>query len=123
VLSGANEADYQSIAADLADQISTSVLITGGHDPDRKNATDTLYNYASGNLESFSQSYVDTPNTHGTGCTLSSAIACNLASGLTLQESARAAQNYIAQLLNWSRDIKVGQGQGPLPHHLLTSGH
>jgi hydroxymethylpyrimidine/phosphomethylpyrimidine kinase len=57
---------------------------------------------------------VETPNTHGTGCTLSSAIAAFLARGLTLPEAARAAKNYVTGALKHS--IPLGHGPGPLNH-------
>jgi len=57
---------------------------------------------------------VNNPNTHGTGCTLSSAIACNLADGKTLDESIRNAKNYLIDALKAMLDL--GKGPGPMDH-------
>ncbi|HAH70062.1 MAG TPA: hydroxymethylpyrimidine/phosphomethylpyrimidine kinase, partial [Synergistaceae bacterium] len=57
---------------------------------------------------------IDNPNTHGTGCTLSSAIACGLAEGLSVEESVRAAKDYITDALKSGLDL--GRGSGPLDH-------
>jgi hydroxymethylpyrimidine/phosphomethylpyrimidine kinase len=57
---------------------------------------------------------IDTSNTHGTGCTLSAAIAANLAMGHSIRDSVQKAKNYVTQALKWSLDI--GQGAGPVGH-------
>lgn len=59
---------------------------------------------------------VDTPNTHGTGCTLSSAIAALVAGGLSLSEAVRQAQAYVSQAILHGADVSVGHGHGPLNH-------
>ena len=59
---------------------------------------------------------INNPNTHGTGCTLSSAIACNLADGKTLAESIENAKAYLTGALRAGLDI--GKGSGPLETHL-----
>jgi hydroxymethylpyrimidine/phosphomethylpyrimidine kinase len=59
---------------------------------------------------------VATANTHGTGCTLSSAIAAGLAKGLTLAEAVRAAKAYVTDALIASQRIKIGAGHGPVHH-------
>lgn len=87
-----------------------AVLIKGGH---RVNdATDLLY--AGGSLRWFPGRRVDNPNTHGTGCTLSSAIACNLAMGCSLEDSIQNAKDYLTGALGAMLDL--GQGPGPLNH-------
>ena len=57
---------------------------------------------------------VDNPNTHGTGCTLSSAIAANLAQGLSIEESVKAAKEYLTGALK--AGLNFGSGSGPLDH-------
>ena len=57
---------------------------------------------------------IDNPNTHGTGCTLSSAIACGLAAGRSLEESVRRAKDYLTGAL--SAGLDLGHGPGPLDH-------
>ena len=59
---------------------------------------------------------IDSPNTHGTGCTLSSAIAAHLALGLDLNWAVQAARNYVRQALQAGATVKTGQGSGPLNH-------
>jgi hydroxymethylpyrimidine/phosphomethylpyrimidine kinase len=61
---------------------------------------------------------VDNPNTHGTGCTLSSAIACELARGKNVEESVRAAKAYITGALK--AGLNLGAGSGPLDHAWAT---
>ena len=59
---------------------------------------------------------IDTPNTHGTGCTLSSAIAAGLAKGLSLIDAATAAKAYVAAAIAASSRLSIGQGRGPTHH-------
>lgn len=86
------------------------ILIKGGHL--ECSADDLLY--IDGTCRWFTSERVDNPNTHGTGCTLSSAIACNLAAGMTLVESIEKAKTYITGALKSGLDI--GKGRGPLDH-------
>ncbi|MGB7087971.1 MAG: bifunctional hydroxymethylpyrimidine kinase/phosphomethylpyrimidine kinase, partial [Phormidesmis sp.] len=65
-------------------------------------------------LEVLTTEQVDTPNTHGSGCTLSSAIAANLANGLAPLAAVTAAKRYVTQSLHHS--LTIGKGQGPLGH-------
>ena len=64
--------------------------------------------------EWFESPRVENPNTHGTGCTLSSAIACNLAAGHKLEESVRRAKKYLTGALE--EQLNLGKGAGPLDH-------
>ena len=57
---------------------------------------------------------VDTENTHGTGCTLSSAIACNLADGFSLEKSVRNSKRYLENAMKTG--LNLGKGNGPLNH-------
>ena len=63
---------------------------------------------------------IDNPNTHGTGCTLSSAIASNLAKGESLDEAVRCAKNYISGALSAMLDL--GEGSGPMNHAFAIEG-
>ena len=69
---------------------------------------------ARGELTWFHGERIDTPNTHGTGCTLSSAIAANLAKGFSLEESVRRAKEYISGAL--AAGLDLGRGAGPMDH-------
>lgn len=87
-----------------------AVLVKGGHLTDR--ADDLLYEQ--GKSTWLSGERVENPNTHGTGCTLSSAIACGLAAGKSLEDSVREAKAYITGALK--AGLNLGQGSGPLDH-------
>ena len=86
------------------------MLLKGGHNI--HDANDLLY--ANGNFKWFYGKRIDKPNTHGTGCTLSSAIASNLAKGYDLETSVQRAKNYISGALSYMLDL--GQGSGPMNH-------
>lgn len=87
-----------------------AVLIKGGHLAD--NADDLLY--MKGNALWFTSPKIDNPNTHGTGCTLSSALACNLAAGMSMETSVQHAKAYITGAIGANLDL--GSGRGPLNH-------
>jgi hydroxymethylpyrimidine/phosphomethylpyrimidine kinase len=88
-----------------------AVLLKGGHSVN--DANDLLW--ADGEITWFEGKRIDNPNTHGTGCTLSSAIAANLAKGFTLTESVRRAKEYISGALAAMLDL--GKGAGPMMHN------
>ncbi len=88
-----------------------AVLLKGGHSVN--DANDLLW--ADGEITWFEGKRIDNPNTHGTGCTLSSAIAANLAKGFTLAESVRRAKEYISGALAAMLDL--GKGAGPMMHN------
>lgn len=89
------------------------ILIKGGHSSD--NADDLIY--IDGKYEWFRSERIENPNSHGTGCTLSSAIACNLALGNDAFKSVYMAKKYIIKLLK--DDMDLGSGSGPLNHSIL----
>lgn len=102
--------DMKNTAAALSEKYGCSVLIKGGHLSD--NATDVLCD--NGEIYEFSSEKINTKNTHGTGCTLSSAIACNVGRGYSLEESIRNAKTYLMGALKNGFDI--GNGNGPVNH-------
>ncbi len=113
VLSGlkiGSEADMGRAAKLIGDSYNCAVLCKGGHSVN--DANDLLY--SQGEFTWFKGRRVDNPNTHGTGCTLSSAIAANLAKGLSLERAIEAAKAYISGALESMLDL--GQGSGPLNH-------
>ncbi|ADX68090.1 MULTISPECIES: bifunctional hydroxymethylpyrimidine kinase/phosphomethylpyrimidine kinase [Weeksella] len=67
-------------------------------------------------VQSYTSQKIKTKNTHGSGCTLSSAIACNLALGYSLTQSVQLAQEYVEQAILGSKDLAIGKGNGPLNH-------
>ena len=114
VLSGIsieNKEDMQTAAKTIGDKYSCAVLLKGGHSIN--DANDLLY--ANGEFKWFYGKRIDNPNTHGTGCTLSSAIAANLAKGFNVSDSVRKAKEYISDAL--AAGLDLGQGSGPLMHN------
>ena len=113
VLSGItvlNREDMLSAAKKIGDLYGCAVLLKGGHSVN--DANDLLY--ADGKYQWFEGKRIDNPNTHGTGCTLSSAIASNLAKGYDLKESVRLAKQYLSAALADMLDL--GKGSGPVNH-------
>ena len=108
--------DMIAAAKQIGDQYQCAVLLKGGHSIN--DANDLLY--ANGELYWFEGKRIDNPNTHGTGCTLSSAIASNLAKGYTLSESVQRAKDYISGALAAMLDL--GQGSGPMNHAFHLTG-
>ena len=118
VLSGLtieSRADMETAAKMIGDSHGCAVLLKGGHSI--SDANDLLY--ADGEMEWFEGKRIDNPNTHGTGCTLSSAIASNLAKGLPLPESVRRAKDYISGALSAMLDL--GHGSGPMDHAFILN--
>lgn len=94
-----------------------TVLYKGGHSPG-PTVTDTLIHQ--GQMYQFQHPRIHSPHTHGTGCTLSSAIAANLAQGQNIVDACRKGSDYIATLLQRAKH-SIGHGHGPLLHgDLLT---
>ena len=113
VLSGMNinnKKDMLSAAKQIGDRHHCAVLLKGGHSIN--DANDLLY--SNGELIWFEGKRINNPNTHGTGCTLSSAIAANLAKGYCLEQAIESAKNYISGALSAMLDL--GHGSGPLDH-------
>ncbi len=109
-ISISNTDDMERAAEKMSKMLKGAVLIKGGHLTDT--ADDLLY--ANGRILWIRGERVNNPNNHGTGCTLSSAIACNLAQGLDIEISVRNAKNYITGALK--SNLNLGRGRGPLNH-------
>ena len=105
-----NEYDMIKAAEKLSRELGCSVLIKGGH---RKDSADDIL-FCDGRVVVFRGERIGNPNTHGTGCTLSSAIAANLAKGYPLEKAVGRAKEYISGALEAGLDI--GGGSGPLNH-------
>ncbi|MDR1905710.1 MAG: bifunctional hydroxymethylpyrimidine kinase/phosphomethylpyrimidine kinase [Clostridiales bacterium] len=110
-----NKYDMEKAAKALSKRSGCAVLVKGGHlaEDSLPDVSDCLYENNS--LRWFSSPRIDNPNNHGTGCTLSSAIACNLAMGKGLADSVKDAKEYLTAAL--SRRLDIGQGRGPLFHN------
>lgn len=113
VLSGIkikNQQDMIKAAEIISNSLSGATLLKGGHLV--SDATDLLYKDGKGIW--FSSKRIDNPNTHGTGCTLSSAIACGLANGLSIEDSIKSAKEYLTGAIGAM--LNLGKGSGPLDH-------
>lgn len=113
ILSGMSIRDADAMCAaarHIHETYGCAVLLKGGHSVN--DANDLLC--AGGQLTWFRGKRIDNPNTHGTGCTLSSAIAANLAKGYDLTASIRRAKDYISGALSAMLDL--GSGRGPMNH-------
>jgi hydroxymethylpyrimidine/phosphomethylpyrimidine kinase len=113
VLSGLTIRDREDMTAaakKIGDDCRCAVLLKGGHSI--HDANDLLY--ADGTFRWFESRRIDNPNTHGTGCTLSSAIAANLALGYDPAEAIRRAKGYLSGALSAMLDL--GKGNGPINH-------
>lgn len=106
-----DDTDMEQAAAMLHRQFGCAVLVKGGHRI--HDASDVLCSESG--CEWFIGSRVKTDNTHGTGCTLSSAIAANLAKGLSLSDAVQHAKTYLTAAL--AAELKIGHGNGPICHN------
>ncbi len=119
ILSGTSVCDKEDMikaAKQISENYGTTVLIKGGHSV--SDANDLLY--SEGVYQWFEGSRINNSNTHGTGCTLSSAIASNLAKGFDLAEAVKRSKEYISGAL--AAGLDLGKGSGPIKHSFdLTS--
>ena len=109
--------EKQKAAHHLFDYGAKAVLLKGGHEEgDVK--TDILYSAHDGEIQTdtFVSDTILTKNTHGTGCTLSSAIAAFMARGCNLYKAVAEAKHYVAEAIHAGADIKIGHGFGPVNH-------
>ncbi|RAZ61649.1 bifunctional hydroxymethylpyrimidine kinase/phosphomethylpyrimidine kinase [Campylobacter hyointestinalis] len=102
-------ATQKDAAKAIYERCGTAVLVKGGH----LNATDILWDGVE--FSEFEGELIATKNTHGTGCTLSAAIACALAAGLGLKEAIKHAKSFINKALSW--DEQIGHGSGAIDHY------
>jgi len=113
VLSGEKiqtEKDMERVSKIIGDEYGCSVLLKGGHSVN--DANDLLY--SEGKYKWFMGKRINNPNTHGTGCTLSSAITSNLAKGYNLETSIKKAKDYVYGAI--SNMLNLGKGSGPINH-------
>lgn len=102
--------DMQRAAVKISESYSGYILIKGGH---LTFSSDDLL-YCNGKFMWYEQTRIESQNTHGTGCTLSSAIACNLAEGYDIKTSIQNSKEYITGALK--AGLNIGKGRGPLNH-------
>ena len=116
-LAGHKITDIQSLyaAGEELTKLCAAVLIKGGHS-EGNDVSDYLFEVGKECPECYTIRRVDTVNTHGTGCTLSSAIAANLALGYDLHTSVARAKNYISKAISEGADVAFGLNNGPVNH-------
>ncbi len=112
----ASPSEMIAAARAISEKYGCAVLCKGGHQ--LNDANDLLWR--NGGYTWFNGARIDNPNTHGTGCTLSSAIASNLAKGRSLDESVERAKRYLSGALSAMLDL--GSGSGPMDHAFAIDG-
>lgn len=110
-----NEDDMKKAAEIIGEKYNCAVLLKGGHKVN--DANDLLYR--KGDFKWFLSERIDNNNTHGTGCTLSSAIAANLAKGEDLNQAIKNAKEYLTGALR--AGLNLGKGSGPLMHNYILN--
>lgn len=110
------EQDFDKVARKLSDNGNVSVLLKAGH-LDGECLVDYFYNAENGTMTKLPSKRVQTRNTHGTGCTLSSAFAAALAKGEELTTAAKSAKRYIEQAIYAGANQSIGNGFGPVNHN------
>jgi len=109
------QAEMKQACLDLAKLGPKAVLLKGGHLSGNESG-DLLYVVATDQFFRFDSSRIETGNTHGTGCTLSSAITAYLAQGNTLQDAVGQAKTYITAAITAGAEYTLGKGHGPVHH-------
>lgn len=107
--------EMEAVAKTLGKKHGTNFLIKGGHLMNTR-APDVLYSHTNSSLSWFYADRIKTLNTHGTGCTLSSAIASYLAQKYSLEESITLAKKYLTCAIQAGSFLQLGQGCGPVDH-------
>ena len=111
----AGEDEFEAIARRLSDNGNVSVLMKAGH-LSGDSLVDYFYNAEDDTITRLQTKRVQTKNTHGTGCTLSSAFAASLAKGENLTDAAISAKRYIEQAIISGAEYEIGKGHGPVNH-------
>ena len=109
------EKDFEKVARLLSHHSGVSVLLKAGH-LDGKYLVDYFYNAEDNTITKLPSKRVETPNTHGTGCTLSSALAAAIARGEDLTTATLSAKRYIEQAIISGAEYTIGNGYGPVNH-------
>ena len=114
-----SQEELPEVAVELS-QLGASVMLKAGHLSDER-LIDIFYNAETKETIYLESKRIDTGNTHGTGCTLSSAIASFLAKGHTLNDSVKLAKNYITKAIESGSRYKIGKGKGPVNHFYYSN--
>lgn len=108
--------NLSSSAREIGEKYQVSVLLKGGHLEFTDEMTDALYNYKTDTITLIKNKAVDTINTHGTGCSLSSSIATYISQGENLESATLKGCNYLNQAIVQGKDKVLGKGHGPVNH-------
>lgn len=117
-----NQATLPDAAKKLAETFGISVLLKAGH-LTGKSMTDFLFDIETGETIGLPTIRIETQNTHGTGCSMSSALATLLAQGLTMQQAARGAKAYIEAAIRSGADYEIGHGHGSIDHFFTLNNN
>ncbi|MBR5259208.1 MAG: bifunctional hydroxymethylpyrimidine kinase/phosphomethylpyrimidine kinase [Eggerthellaceae bacterium] len=109
----ASDRIFESIEA-IDSSCTAAVLVKGGHGVGDPEGSDDLLRLPGGEKVWLRGRRLENPNTHGTGCSLSSAIACGLARGLSVEQAVKEAKEYVAGAI--AANLDLGRGRGPLDH-------
>lgn len=112
------EAEAREAAREIHAMGPKAVLVKGGHLSDEKEAVDVLFDGE--RVHTFSSRRIETPHTHGTGCTYASSIASNLARGFPLREAVARAKRYVTSAIR--HGFALGEGRGPTHHFYFLDG-
>jgi len=112
------KSDIENAGISILSLGTKAVLIKGGHTNDVYSTDYLSIKNANGKIEQywFEEKRIETKNTHGTGCTLSSAIAAHLAKGFSIKESVELSKKYITEAIRSGAEYKLGKGHGPVNH-------
>lgn len=114
-----SERESEQICRELAELGARGILLKGGHGSG-KESNDLFYSGETGKFRLFKAPRTETPNTHGTGCTLSSALAAYLARGFLLEEAVEKAKIYLTRALEAGKEYSLGKGHGPVHFFFRT---
>ena len=115
-----NTSDMLGLIEPLLELGPKAVLLKGGHLAQGQDGKAIDFFHDGQRLHRLESEWTDTPNTHGTGCTLSSAITALMAQGYRLDEAVQAGKQYIAEAIAHSDALNIGQGHGPVHHFYRT---
>lgn len=104
--------DYLQAGQDLMQQYGIHILLKGGH-AQGETMTDRLF-LTDGSVHEYQNEKIDSKNLHGTGCTLSSAIASALALGCNIEDAVGKAKKFVSDAIRGGKDLHIGHGNGPI---------
>lgn len=111
-----NQSEFADCARELSKLGNCSVFLKAGHLVGEKTIIDYFYDAENDEMLELPSEKIDTKNTHGTGCTLSSTLAAQLAKGKSLQDAAKLSKAYISGAIAAAQNLKIGEGHGPVHH-------